>query len=104
EVKGVVKCGDYVPGLTDLFLSSPPRTYELLSGCDVRAGVFPTGAGSLVIYKQQSVMHIEFPRMRNPKIQSVERHLNTHSPAWCVDICAGAGTLGLCAARHGIPG
>ncbi len=104
EVRGVVRCGDFVPGLTDLFLTSPPRTYELLAGCDVRAGVFPTGAGPLVIYKQQSVMHIEFPRMRNPKIQSVERYLKMHNPAWCVDICAGAGTLGLCAAGHGIPG
>lgn len=102
EVKGVVKCGDYTPGLTDLFLSSSPRTYELLAGCDVRAGVFTTRAGSLVSYMQQSVMHIEFPRMRNPKIQSVERYLGTHSPHVCVDICAGVGTLGLCAARHGI--
>lgn len=104
EVKGVVKCGDYVPGVTDLSFSSPYRTYELLAGCDVRAGVFSTRAGPVVIYTQQSVMHIEFPRLRNPKIQSVERHLGTRHPTWCVDACSGAGTLGLCAARHGVQG
>lgn len=104
EVRGVVRSGDFVPGATDPSLATLPRTYELLAGCDVRAGVFPTGAGPLVIYIQQSQMHIEFPRLENPKIRSVERHLASHSPAWCVDACSGAGTLGLCAARHGIPG
>jgi hypothetical protein len=104
EVRGVVRSGDFVPGVTDATLTAAPRTYERLAGCDVRAGVFPTEAGPLVIYTQQSRMHIEFPRLKNPKIQSVERHLAEKSPAWCVDACAGAGTLGLCAARHGVRG
>ncbi len=104
EVRGVVRSGDFVPGATDPSLATVPRSYELLAGCDVRAGIFPTGAGPLVIYTQQSQMHIEFPRLENPKIQSVERHIAAQRPTWCVDACSGAGTLGLCAARHGIPG
>ena len=103
ELKGVVRSGDFVPGATDPSLATMPRTYELLAGCDVRAGVFPTAAGPLVVYVQQSQIHIEFPRRENPKIQSLERQLAAQRPALCVDACSGAGTLGLCAARHGTP-
>ncbi|MEM2124740.1 MAG: hypothetical protein QXL43_05375 [Methanolinea sp.] len=102
EAKGVVRSGDFVPGAVDPDLGEPPKTYELLAGCDVRAGVFPTGAGPLVIYTQQSQIHIEFPRPRNPKIASVERRLKAGLPRVFVDACAGTGTLGLCAALHGV--
>ena len=102
EIRGVVRSGDFVPGLVDPAQQVPPRTYELLAGCDVRAGVFPTSAAPLVIYTQQSQIHIEFPRPRNPKIESVERHLKMHFPGVFVDACAGTGTLGLCAAVCGV--
>ncbi|MCQ8893392.1 MAG: hypothetical protein NQU46_01980 [Methanolinea sp.] len=102
EVRGIVKSGDFVPGAVDPALARPPRTYDLLAGCDVRAGIFPTSAGPLVIFTQQSQMHIEFPRPRNPKIESVERVIAQATPRWFVDACAGSGTLGLCAARHGV--
>ncbi len=102
EVRGVVRSGDFVPGTVDPALEEAPRTYDLLAGCDVRAGVFPTSAGPLVIYTQQSQVHIEFPRQRNPKIESVERRLEKGLPAVFVDACAGTGTLGLCAALHGV--
>ncbi|HPC54545.1 MAG TPA: hypothetical protein P5029_03240 [Methanolinea sp.] len=102
EIRGVVRSGDFVPGAVDPTLEKSPRTYDLLAGCDVRAGIFPTSAGPLVIYTQQSLIHIEFPRPRNPKIESVERRLKEGLPAVFVDACAGNGTLGLCAALHGV--
>ncbi len=103
EVRGVVRTGDFTPGVTDPDLRSAPRTYDLLAGCDVRAGVFETPAGALVIYLQQSLLHIEFPRRYNPKIDSVARSVEKSSPRRFIDASCGAGTLGLCAARLGVP-
>lgn len=41
EVKGVVRSGPFVPGITDPSLMNPPAEYVLLAGCDVRADIFP---------------------------------------------------------------
>jgi hypothetical protein len=105
EIRGVVKSGDFVPGVIDeqsLVSLTPPPVYELLAGCDVRADIFYTSTGPLVLYKQQSQIHIEFPRGYEPKILSVERRINAALPAVFVDACSGIGTLGLTAARLGI--
>ena len=90
------------PGLQTRDLVEMPRTYELLAGCDVRASIFPTSSGPLVLYQQQSQIHIEFPRSYNPKIDSVERKI-TLNTQWFVDAACGIGTLGLTAARLGVP-
>ena len=103
EVRGVVRSDNFVPGMADPLLLSPPRTYTLLAGCDVRANVFNTGYGHVVIYLQQSLIHIEFPRENNPKIDTVERKLNESLPRILVDAACGAGTLGLAAAGTGVP-
>ncbi len=103
EVRGVVRSGDFIPGVIDPSLDSPPRTYDLLAGCDVRANVFPTKMGPVVLYQQQSTIHIEFPRRHNPKITSVEDRIARIRPEWFVDACCGAGTLGITAARLGVP-
>ena len=103
EVRGVVRSGDFIPGVIDPALISPPRSYELLAGCDVRANVFPTKMGPVVLYQQQSTIHIEFPRWQNPKISSVEERIARIRPEWFVDACCGAGTLGITAARLGVP-
>ena len=56
----------------------------------------------LVVYKQQSLVHIEFPRGGYPKI-------GLSSSTWgspvryFVDACSGAGTLGIAAACLGVP-
>lgn len=103
EVRGVVRTGDFVPGIASPDLNTVPRIYELLAGCDVRADIYPLSTGPLVIYKQQSLIHIEFPRAGYPKIQSVIQHVGT-PPARCfVDACSGVGTLGLAAACLGVP-
>jgi hypothetical protein len=103
EVRGVVKCGRFVPGAVDVDLSIPPRVYELLAGCDVRADVFYTQHSPVVVYKQQSLIHIEFPRGYDPKIISVGVHLRHALPSVFVDASCGAGTLGILAAAYGVP-
>jgi hypothetical protein len=102
EVRGVIKYENFIPGVVDPDLSAPPRTYELLAGCDIRANIFPSRAGPVVLYQQQSKTHIEFPRMRNPKIESVEREIARIHPEWFTDAFCGIGKLGLVAGRSGI--
>lgn len=103
EVRGVVRMGDFIPGIANPDLSSVPRVYELLAGCDVRADVFPLPTGPLVIYKQQSLVHIEFPRSGYPKLRSVMQHVGSPPVNHFVDACSGVGTLGLTAACLGVP-
>ncbi len=103
EIRAVVKYGDFTPGVVDPDLATPPKTYDLLAGCDVRADIYPTTAGPLVLYQQQSKMHIEFPRFFNPKIQAVEARVMALGPQWFVDAFSGTGKLGLTAARMGVP-
>ncbi len=103
ELRGVVRTGDFVPGIPTADLNSVPRVYELLAGCDVRADVFPLANGPLVMYKQQSLIHIEFPRSGYPKIRSVEQHVGKPPVPYFIDACSGVGTLGLAAACLGVP-
>lgn len=101
ELRGVVKTGNFVPGIASPDLNSVPQVYELIAGCDVRADIFPVRTGPLVIYKQQSLIHIEFPRSGYPKIRSVELHVGNPPVPLFVDACSGVGTLGLTAACLG---
>jgi hypothetical protein len=103
EVRGVVKTAPFIPGLATVDLDAVPNVYELLAGCDVRADIFPLATGPLVVYKQQSLVHVEFPRGGYPKIQAVTRHVGTPPVPFFVDACCGAGTLGLAAACLGVP-
>jgi len=103
ELRGVVRRGDFVPGITSLDLISVPKTYTLLAGCDVRADIFPLRTGPLVMYKQQSLIHIEFPRAGYPKIRSVEQHVGNPPAPLFIDACSGVGTLGLTAACLSVP-
>ena len=103
ELRGVVQRGDFVPGIANPDLTSVPKTYTLLVGCDVRADVFPLRTGPLVMYKQQSLIHIEFPRAGYPKIRAVEQHVGDSPAGFFIDACSGVGTLGLTAACLGVP-
>jgi hypothetical protein len=103
EVRGVVQTGDGVPGITDPDQGGTGRTHTLLAGCDVRADIFGARAGPVVIYKQQSAIHIEFPRGHDPKILALERAIRQRTPRTFVDACSGAGTLGIVAAAGGVP-
>ncbi|WP_298667132.1 hypothetical protein [uncultured Methanofollis sp.] len=99
EVRGVVRTGQAVPGLT----AGGHAAHELLAGCDVQANLFSTSIGEVVVYKELSQTHIEFPRPVNLKIAAVEREIGRHAPHTFVDACSGAGTLGLAAALAGVP-
>lgn len=103
EIRAVVQYGNFTPGVIDPDLVSPPKTYDLLAGCDVRADIYPTSAGPIVLYQQQSKIHIEFPRPFNPKIDAVENRIRAIRPEWFVDAFSGIGKLGLTAARLGVP-
>ncbi|HVP94931.1 MAG TPA: hypothetical protein VMS89_07145 [Methanoregulaceae archaeon] len=103
EIRGIVKSGDYIPGIAADGIDGQPKRYEILAGCDVRANIFPCSGGPVVLYQQQSLIHIEFPRNYNPKIDAVEKQLRGPHPPWFVDAACGAGTLGLVAARIGTP-
>ncbi len=103
EIRGVVKTGAYIPGLVSLDPVVVPRTYTILAGCDVRADIYPLATGPLVIYKQQSLIHVEFPRAGYPKLRSVAARVGTPPVPFFVDACSGPGTLGLAAACSGVP-
>lgn len=102
EIRGVVKSGDFIPGLANANLNTVPRVYELLAGCDVRADVFPLRNGALVLYKQQSLIHIEFPRGYDPKIIMTKNRIGTPPVKSFIDACCGVGTLGITAACLGV--
>ncbi|MGB8220150.1 MAG: hypothetical protein WCE46_07180 [Methanoregula sp.] len=103
EVRGVVKTAAFVPGLISHDLNAVPRVYTLLAGCDVRADIYPLATGPLVVYKQQSLIHIEFPRAGYPKLRSVVAHVGKPPVPFFVDAFSGPGTLGLAAACLGVP-
>jgi len=103
EVRGLVKCGQFTPGGIDVDFMKIPRTYELLAGCDVRADIFYTQTHPVVVYKQQSRLHIEFPRGYDPKIISVGVNIRRSKPKVFIDACCGAGTLGIFGGMLGVP-
>ena len=95
EVKGVIKRkGTQSQSIGILDTNSSPHTYELLSGCDMRCDVVSSLFGELCIYKNQSLIHIEF---NNTKIKRMEElYLKGElENAVVVDGFCGPGTLGL---------
>lgn len=99
-VQGVVRTAPVLPGIAP---DGTAAAHLLLAGCDVQANVFAASYGDIVVYKELSKMHIEFPRPYNPKIRSVEREISRQNPRVFIDACCGAGTLGLAAALAGTP-
>jgi len=98
EVKGVVlRVGDQAKSVGILDPDSRPHEYTLLAGCDVRCDVALGALGELVIYKNQSRIHIEFPRESGHKMNvlgklDLEGRL---AGRVVVDGMCGPGTLGL---------
>ena len=103
EIRGVVRTAGFIPGLVSLNPGENPRVYTLLAGCDVRADIYPLATGPLVVYKQQALIHVEFPRAGYPKLRSIAAHVGTSPVPFFVDACSGPGTLGLAAACLGVP-
>jgi hypothetical protein len=100
EVKGVLK-GDAreTVGIKDS--DSDPHLYELLAGCDLRCDIIDTPYGALGIYKYQHEIHIEFPKVKSPKIEILEKILNDCDAPSVLDCTCGPGTLGITCLKAG---
>jgi hypothetical protein len=91
-IKGVIQsCG--VPGVIDP--KKKPLKNLLLAGCDLRADVVSSLMGELVVYKRQSLIHIEFPRDNAPKMRILEELYFRGKLRDVADGLCGPGTLGL---------
>lgn len=98
EIKGVI-LGRGIPGVLDL--KKKPQENELLAGCDLRADVVSCLLGELVIYKRQSLIHIEFARQNAPKMKILEQLFFQGKLRDVTDGLCGPGTLGLMCALAG---
>ncbi|WP_449571520.1 hypothetical protein [Methanospirillum sp.] len=105
ELLGIVYHSHEIPGPGDVTFGREPSIREgyLLCGCDVRADIFLSGKGPVIVIKKQADMHIEFPKGIDPKVISVEEQVRHRHPDVFVDACAGPGTLGMTAAIFGVP-
>lgn len=92
EIKGVILSRG-VPGVHDA--EKMAQENVLLAGCDMRADVVSSLFGELVIYKNQSQIHIEFSRQNAPKMRILEQLYFQGKLRDVVDGLSGPGTLGL---------
>lgn len=94
EVRGVLK-GDIRKTVGVKDSSFNPHVYELLAGCDLRCDIVQTPYGALGIYKYQREIHIEFPQVKSPKIEILEKALKDYDKLTVLDCTCGPGTLGI---------
>ena len=69
--------------------------YELLGGCDIRCDIQNTDLGPILIYKNQSLLHIEYPKEESPKIKQLSEILDKYENPLVLDAMCGPGTLGI---------
>jgi len=100
EVKGVLK-GNLreTAGIKDSHFD--PNVYELLAGCDIRCDIVQTPYGALCIHKYQGKVHIEFPKVKSPKIEILRRVLDKYDAPSVLDCTCGPGTLGITCLKAG---
>ena len=100
EVKGVLK-GDLreTVGIKDVDFN--PNVYELLAGCDIRCDIVQTPYGELCIHKYQGKVHIEFPKIKSPKIEILSKVLDKYDSPSVIDCTCGPGTLGITCLKSG---
>ena len=92
EIKGVIESRG-VPGVMDP--KEKPLKNLLLAGCDLRADVVSSLMGELVVYRRQSLIHIEFSRQNAPKMKILEELYFRGKLRDVADGLCGPGTLGL---------
>jgi hypothetical protein len=90
EIKGVLS-------INQRFSPNSSNINKLLAGDDFRCDVFPLGNDCVIVCKNQSKVHIEFPRPYNPKISKIKR-LNLKNKV-VIDGFCGVGTLGMIALK-----
>ena len=71
------------------------NTYELLSGCDISCDIQNTDKGPIIIYKNQSKIHIEYPKKESQKIIQLKGVLEKYENPTVIDAMCGPGTLGI---------
>jgi len=100
EVKGVLK-GNLreIVGIVDS--ESSPNVYELLAGCDMRCDIVNTSSGAIAINKNQGKIHIEFPKVKSPKIEILMNALKEFDRPSVLDFTCGPGTLGIACLKAG---
>lgn len=98
EVKGVLR-GNINNTVGQITERDEVYNYELLAGCDVRCDVQDTDAEKIIIYKQQSKIHIEYPKIQSPKILEVKDVLDKYDNPRVIDAMCGPGTLGIYALK-----
>lgn len=101
EIKGIIKRkGSQSQSIGILDVNSQPHTYEVISGCDMRCDIVSSIFGELCIYKNQSMIHIEF---NNTKIRKMEELYmgGILENSVVVDGFCGPGTLGLLSVMGG---
>ena len=92
EIKGVIESRG-VPGVMNP--KEKPLENLLLAGCDLRTDVVSSLMGELVVYKRQSLIHIEFSRQNSPKMRILEELYFRGKLRDVADGLCGPGTLGL---------
>lgn len=94
EVKGVLK-GDINDTVGQITENDSVNNYQLISGCDLRCDLQNSDSGVICIYKQQSKIHIEYPKLESPKIIQLSKVLDEYENPTVVDAMCGPGTLGI---------
>ncbi len=100
EVKGVLRGSvRETVGVKDS--KSLPHVYELLAGCDMRCDHVSTPYGDILIYKNQSEIHIEFAKPSSPKVEIIKEFMDKYENPAVLDCTCGPGTLGIACLKGG---
>ncbi|MEE3323928.1 MAG: methyltransferase [Methanosphaera sp.] len=94
EIKAIIK-GDTDITIGKLNENNSVMIYELLCGCDIRCDIQNTDLGPILIYKNQSLLHIEYPKEESPKIKQLSEILDKYENPVVLDAMCGPGTLGI---------
>lgn len=94
EIKAIIK-GDTDTTVGKLSENTKVSSYELLGGCDIRCDIQNTDAGPILLYKNQSKLHIEYPKPVSPKIEQLREILEKYDNPTVLDAMCGPGTLGI---------
>jgi hypothetical protein len=99
EVKGVLK-GNINDTVGQISENNDIYNYELMAGCDIRVDIQESDAGKIIIYKQQSKIHIEYPKIQSPKLLELKEVLDKYDNPTVIDAMCGPGTLGIYALKR----
>lgn len=95
EVKAII-CGDVNTTVGQISKNSEINNYTLKVGCPIRCDIQNTPLDDpVVVYKNQSKIHIEYPKEVSQKIVDVDNTLRKYDAPVVLDAMAGPGSLGI---------